>query len=109
MIHETLSEFLANGGPYLLSTDRKGFETHWKTHLEIDGKRVVHIIGGVDVTVPDVSTAVINLLFISGALSPVGDEVGTERFIIYQKDHSDYESAKSDIEARKGNIKIEHV
>jgi hypothetical protein len=105
MIPETLNEFLADGAPFSLSQEGDGFEWHWRFEIEADGKTLATLRGGVDSTMKDVHTAIVNLLVQSGAMSPKGDEVGWERFIIYQQDHKTEEEAIKDVESKKTIMK----
>jgi hypothetical protein len=104
-IAETLNEFLADGAPFSLSQEGNGFTSHWRFEIEADGKTLATLRGGVDSTMKDVHTAVVNLLVQSGAMTPKGDEVGWERFIIYQKDWKTEAEAMKDIESKKTIMK----
>jgi hypothetical protein len=104
-IHETLNEFLADGAPFSLSQEGDGFTWHWRFEIQSDDKPLAILRGGVDSTMKDVHTAVVNLLVHSGAMSPKGDEVGWERFILYQKDWKSEEDAEKDVESKKTIMK----
>jgi hypothetical protein len=104
-VKETLNEFLADGAPYQLSQEGDGFTRHWTFEISANDRILSTLQGGIDSTMKDVHTAVINMLVQSGAMSPKGDEVGWERFILYQQDWPSEEEALKDIELRKTKIK----
>jgi hypothetical protein len=104
-ISETLNEFLADGAPFALSQEGEGFEWHWKFEIQADGKSLALLRGGVDSTMKNVYTAVVNLLVHSGAMSPKGDEVGWERFILYQQDWPTQAEAIKDLDSKKTIMK----
>ncbi len=104
MIPESLTEFIATGAPYQLSMRGEGFDNIWSRRIEIEGIVVCEIIGGIDKTLPNVTTAVIDLIVQSGALTPKGDEVGTERFILYQQDWRTVDEATKDIQKKESKI-----
>lgn len=105
IIPETLNEFLADGAPFSLSQEGDGFEWHWRFEVTADDKSIAILRGGVDSTLKDVHTAVVNLLVQSGAMSPKGDEVGWERFILYQKDWKTENEAMKDVTSKKTIMK----
>ena len=104
-IPESLNEFLADGAPFSLSQEGDGFEWIWKFEIVTDQNTLANLRGGVDSTLPNVHTAVVNLLVHSGAMSPKGDEVGWERFILYQKDFTTKSEAEEDIKSKKTLMK----
>jgi hypothetical protein len=104
-ISETLNEFLADGAPYQLSQEGDGFTNHWSFEVHFEGATLTALQGGVDSTMPNVRTAVITLLVKSGAMSPKGDEVGWERFILYSKDWKTDEEAEDDLNKKKTEFK----
>ena len=106
MIYETLLEFLANGADYQLVSKRDGFEEIWKKTLDIDNLAVIDIIGGVDTSAPQSPTAVVDVLISSGALSPAGDEVGMERFVIYHRDFEHKDEAIKDVKSYLKTISL---
>lgn len=102
---ETLNEFLANGTPFSLSQEGDGFEWHWKFEVQADDVQLALLRGGIDSTMKDVYTTIVNLLVHSGAMTPKGDEVGWERFILYQKDWKTADEAIKDVTSKKTIMK----
>jgi hypothetical protein len=106
MIPETLNEFLSDGAPFALSREGDGFRWLWSYELQTEGKSLAFLRGGIDSTMPDVRTSVVNLIVHSGVLNPKGDEVGWERFILYQQDWKSDEEAENDIKKYESSVKL---